>query len=165
VVWLTENPNRPGWSASSRLISVPFPTPEGPHTTTADGVLVLNSSSSFGWFTANGLATISSSNVAATSAIFSCAVCKTCPETFKMLARCARRRLSLTASLCAESFSCSRSLALVSNASHFVFILPIADTNAPLSSISSRIAFSEALACLSSQPRNKNILCKLTSTF
>jgi hypothetical protein len=33
VVWLTLNPKRPGKSSISFWISVPFPTPEGPHIT------------------------------------------------------------------------------------------------------------------------------------
>ena len=32
-----ENPNASGWAATSRLIRVPLPTPDGPHTTRAAG--------------------------------------------------------------------------------------------------------------------------------
>eukprot|EP00976_Prorocentrum_cordatum_P010604 211819-Prorocentrum_minimum.AAC.1 len=37
VVWLTEKPKRSGKSAISRVISVPLPTPDGPHTTIGFG--------------------------------------------------------------------------------------------------------------------------------
>jgi len=48
-VWLTEKPNRAGCSAISRPISVPLPTPEGPHTTTGRFAVVSTSTGLAVW--------------------------------------------------------------------------------------------------------------------